>query len=194
VSCKQECPTCERLQRLAVEIVTDGDGVDSLSLAALSERSGLSRIEVNEHYATAAACLYDAYEATSKALFGVVADAFGECVSWGAGFEMATRALLERVAANPPEARLCLVEAPRVDRELRGRCERRRREVVEFLAGEHDRRRQRDGLSAVQIELLVGASFHAISRALSEGSSDELFALEPELTELAGVFEPAVAA
>ena len=30
MSCKQECPTCERLQRLAVEIVTDGDGVDSL--------------------------------------------------------------------------------------------------------------------------------------------------------------------
>ena len=151
MSCQRRCLTCERLQQLAVQIVTESGGANSLSLDALSERSGLSPIEVREHYPAAAACLYDAYEATSKALFGVVAEAFGADVSWEVGFEMATRALLERVAANPPEARLCLVEAPRVDRELRWRCERRRRELVEVLAGEHERPRRNDRPSRVQI-------------------------------------------
>lgn len=193
MSCKTKCSVCGRLQEVAVQIVGDG-GADALSLDALSRESGLSRKQIRAHYASAEACLYDAYDRASGDLVRIVADAFGNGDGWWAEFDVATRELFTRLAANPAEARLCFVEAPRVDRELRRRCEHRRREIVHFLAGEYERRRRREQLSEVRIELLVGASFHAISEAIATGGPDELLALGPKLSELAGVVELAAAA
>jgi AcrR family transcriptional regulator len=193
MSCRQECSTCEGFQELAVKIVGD-EGAEMLSLRRLGEQSGLPLTLVRAHYPEATACLYDAYDRAFGELFSVFADAFGEDLSWEEGFQNAMRGLLTRLAANPAEARLCFVEAPRVDRELRHRCERRRQGIVEFLSGEYEHRRRRERLSDVHIELLVGASFHAIGEALSAGGPEELAALEPTLSELAGVFEFAAAA
>ena len=193
MSCRPECSTCEGLRQLALEIVGDG-GVDALSLEMLSARSGLSRGQVRTHYPTVAACVYDAYDEASGNLFRVFADAFGEDQSWEAAFATATRELLVRVATNPAEARFCFVEALRVDRELRRRCERRRAGIVEFLTGEYEHRPCRDPLSSIQIELLVGASFHAISDALASGGPEALLDLGPKLSVLGGVFELAAAA
>jgi hypothetical protein len=193
MSCKSECSVCGELRELAVEVVGD-DGAEALSLEVLSVRSGLPLKQIQAHYSTADACLCDAYEDAAGDLMRIVADAFGDGEGWSAGFEAATRELLSRMVANPSEARLCFVEAPRANRELRRRCEDRRRAIVDFLAREYEHRRERERLSEVRIELLVGASFHAISEALAAGGPDELVALGPRFSELAGVVELAVAA
>jgi hypothetical protein len=192
MSCRPECPTCEGLRQFALEIVGDG-GVDALSLEVLSARSGLSCEQVRTHYPTVAACVYDAYDEAAGNLFRVFADAFGDNESWEAAFATATRELFMRVATNPAEARFCFVEALRVDRELRRRCERRRAGIVEYLTGEYEHGPKREPLSSMQIELLVGASFHAISDALASGGQ-ALLELGPKLSLLAGAFQLAAAA
>jgi hypothetical protein len=191
--CDPECSTCERLQGLAVELVADG-GAEALSFEALSERSGLPPELIAEHYPTPGACLYAPYETASGRVLEVLAGGFGAALSWHAGFARATRELVAEMAADPAQAKLCFVVAPRVDHELRTRCEGRRRLIVAFLAAEYERRRRRERLSEVQIELLVGASFHAISEALAAGAEDELAELAPKLGELAGLFDLAAAA
>jgi hypothetical protein len=168
-----------------------GDGAAALSIEALSERSGLSAEELGEHYPTATACIYDVYDGASATLLDPVFGAFDDGASWERGFGNFTERLLAQVTANPLQARLCFVEAPRVDRELRRRCERQRREVVGYLAQEYERRRRREGLSDVQIELLVGASFHVISEALAANDAEQLRGLETQVADLAGIFEPA---
>lgn len=193
MSCRSKCPVCGQLREIAVAVVGDS-GVVGLSLEVLSERSGLALNEIEEHYPTAEACVCDAYDAASGDLVRIVADAFGDAVDWWDGFEAAMQELFARLAANPHEARFCFVDAPRISRKLQRRCEGRRREIVDFLAAEYERRRTREHLSEVRIELLVGASFHAVSEALATGGPDELLALAPRLSELAGVVELAVAA
>jgi hypothetical protein len=180
------------LQEDALEIVGDG-GAAALSIDALAERSGLSPDEVRAHYPTAAACVYDAYDDASATLLGPVFDAFDDGVSWEEGFASATHGLLAQLTTNPLQARLWFVEAPRFDRELRHRCEHRRRELVDFLTTEYGCRRRSDGLSEVQLELLVGASFHAISEALAVDDPDQIRRLGDDLARLAGVFEPVAA-
>lgn len=188
MSCKPECVTCERMQAAALEVVGSA-GAAALSMAVLAERAGLSAAESQAHYATAAACVYEVYERASARLLRVVFAAFDEDASWGQGLERAYRGLMELIEAHPLEARLCFVEAPRLDRELRRRSELRRRQLVRFLASEYERRRGPEWLSRVQIELLAGAGFHTVSEALAAEGPEQLAALMDRLGELAGVFE-----
>lgn len=193
MSCDPECMTCERLQDLAVELVADG-GAEALSFETLAARSGLPAALIEEHYATPGACLYGPYDAASLRMLEVLARGFGDTPSWHIGFERATRELLAEMAADPARAKLCFVIAPRIDHELRTRCEGHRRLIVAFLAAEYERRRRRERLSEVQIELLVGASFHAITETLAAGAEEELAELGPKLGELADLFDLAAAA
>ena len=193
MSCKPKCLTCERLQGAALEVVGRW-GAGALSMEAVAERAGLSADEGHAHYATAAACVYEVYEHASARLLGVVFEAFHEDPGWERGLERAWHGLVELIGERPLEARLCFVEAPRVDRELRRGSERRRRQLVSFLENEYERRRGPQWLSGVQIELLAGAGFHTVSEALAADGSEQLAALTDRLGELAGVFELAAAA
>jgi hypothetical protein len=193
MSCSSKCSVCEQLQGIAVKVVGDGEG-EALSLEVMSELSALPLTEIQAHYPTTEACLYDAYDNASGDLVRIVTAAFEDDVDWWTAFEAAMQDLFARMAGNPSEARFCFVEAPRLGRQLQRRCEDRRREIVDLLAGEYERRRNRERLSDVRIELLVGASFHAVSDALAAGGPDELLAVGPRLSELAGVVELAVAA
>jgi len=182
MSCVPACTTCERLRAATLELVGEA-GVDGLSLQALADRGALTRADVARHYPTASACLYETYDEVSASIALDMAGAFAQGPSWVTGFELARRQLLTRVAAHPAQARLCFVEVLRGDRELRLRRQVTRRWIVDFLTGEYERRRQSEHLPELQIELLIGAGFHAISNAVS-GSSDEA-ALEHRLAETA---------
>lgn len=188
MSCSPRCSTCERLQAAALEVVGH-TGAAALSMEALAECAGLSGEEAHAHYTTAAACVYEVYEQASARLLRVVFNAFDEEADWGSGLERAYRGLIDRIDAYPLEAKLCFVEAPRLDGELRRRSEVRRRQLVRFLVSEYGRRRGPEPLSRVQIELLAGAGFHTVSEALAAGDPAHLAALTDRLDELAGVFE-----
>jgi AcrR family transcriptional regulator len=188
MSCDPACSTCQQLRESTLDIVGEG-GIEALSLEALGGRVGLSPEAVQSHYPTAAGCLYDTYdEVSANVVFGM-ADAFSQGATWEQGFDLARRRLLERMAANPGEARLCFVEVLRGDDELRRRRNVTRQWILDFVAKEHERRRELEGLGELQAEMLIGAGFQAIATAVAQGDAAQLPELEPTLVHLARVFD-----
>jgi hypothetical protein len=167
------------------------DGIDGLTLERLSERAGVTGDEARSHYPTASSCLYDTYEEVSRSVLEDFRNAFRAEPRWRPALALGGRTLLERMAAHPDEARLCFVEVFRADHELLRRRLAARRRLVQLFGSELARRLDgEEGVSELQLELLVGAGFQAIAAAVSEGRIADLPALEPELVSRATVFEP----
>ncbi len=190
MSCTPACSTCEQLREAALELIGEG-GVAGLSLDALADRVGLARSTVEEHYPTAANCLYETYDEVSARVALDMAGAFAQGTSWETGFGLARQRLLTRLVAHPAEARLCFVEVVRGDRQLRLREDTTRQWIVDFLSREYEQRRATEDLPELQIELLIAAGFHAISNAVSAGGADGAAALRQQLADLAQAMGPA---
>lgn len=188
MSCRLACPACDRLRTVAREIVGE-DGIDAVSTGRLSRRARLPRSVITKHYPSADACLYATYDELSFGVFLEIAGAFADATSWQAGFELAQRRLVRRMAANLGEARLCYGETMRARRELRRRRDVTRQWIVDFLAAELARRHEGDRFSVVQIELLVGATSREMAAAVAAGELDDPV-LEAKLVELTSVFNP----
>jgi hypothetical protein len=116
-------------------------------------------------------------------------EAFDDGSDWQERFELSRKRILERLALNPAEARLCFVETLRGDRGLRRRREIHRRSMVDFLTREA-RGADGDGMRPIQIELLIGAGFQAISAAVAQDGGVDLAELSPTLADLEGCFLP----
>jgi hypothetical protein len=183
--------TCARLRSAVVAIVAD-EGIESFSAERVALRSGLGFEVLDAHYASAADCLYDAYEEVSRSIHQDFAAAFAAEPSWYEGLALAGRTLLARLASDPDEARFCFVEVLRGDHELaRLRADSRRRLVDLFVS--ELRRRCDNEVPRMQLELLIGAAFQAIASAINGGNITELPGIMPELTSRAYVFQPAAA-
>jgi AcrR family transcriptional regulator len=182
------CPTCASLRAAAVRLVGD-DGMDGLSLDALCESCGLTPDQLVDHYPTPVACLYAAYDELSDDLTLEVADVFDGTADWREALNNVSSRMLARLSEHPSEARLLFVEALRGDRELRRRRERGRQRMVSLFLSEHRRRGDLEAPSQIQLEMMLGASFHLIATHVAEGNIDDLPDLAPELAELAGMFE-----
>lgn len=189
MSCKPACAICERLRGAALEIVGES-GIEGLTVDRLASRVGLAASDVLHHYATPADCIYETYDEVVCDVLRDMVAAFDEGSDWQCGFEISRRRLLERMADNPAEARLCFVETARGDRELRRRRDVTRRWIIEFLAREHQRRQEQEALPEIQFEMLIGAGFQTISGAVADGDAAELSELEPKLAAIAGYFVP----
>lgn len=188
MSCKPACPVCRRLRGAALELVAAG-GTEALSHEALDRAAELPDGEAARHYPSTAACLHETYTEVSDGLLAEVTEPFSDTASWDSALALASARLLARLAAHPAEARLCFVETLRSDRGLRRLRDVRRRRLIAFL--DDQRARRGEPSSRMQIELLTGAIFHEISTAVEAGHAAELPALEPRLTELANLFDPA---
>jgi AcrR family transcriptional regulator len=183
------CPICGSLRAAALQLVGE-HGFKRLSVAALCNACGLTPDQLVDHYPTPRACLYDAYDELAQEFLRDIQDAF-DCASSGA--DALTRArsrMLARLAERPAEARLLFIEALRGDRELRRRREQGRQRMLALMLAEHRRRGDLGQLPQVQLEMLLGASFHLIATRIAEGRIDALPELDGELAELAGMFEP----
>ena len=189
MSCEPGCLTCECLRNAALEIVGQG-GMEALSQERLGSMVGMSASEVNEHYRTAADCLYDTYDWVVYDVLRDLQEAFAEGDDWQSGFELSRRRLLEGLSARPAQAWLCFVETTRGDRELRRRREMTRRSIVGFLTREYERRNWDEPLPSIQLEMLIGAGFQLISTAVAEGDVADLVELEAQLEQVQGCFIP----
>lgn len=187
------CPTCASLRAAAVRLVGDR-GLDGLSVTALCDQCGLTPDQLVDHYSSAQACLYDAYDELSHELQLEAADSFDSARDWHDALGIASSRMLCRLAENPGETRLLFVEALRGDRELRRRRERGRQQMVALFLAEHRRCGDLEAMSQIQLEMLLGASFHVIANHVTDGRIEDLPELAPELAELAGVFEGLAAA
>jgi AcrR family transcriptional regulator len=192
MSCEKACGTCASIRSATLQLIGDR-GLSGVSLDALGECTKLTPAQLRSHYPTVQACVSDTYERVSMDLLGIMADAFARSRSWSDALTSGVGGVLRRLARRPAEARLCFVEVLRGDRELLWRRENMRRLTIELLAAEHTSRSDAEHLSAVQHEMLVGASFQLISSRVEDGLIDTLPDLGSELGELAGIFEPIAA-
>lgn len=183
------CPTCARLRAAALDILA-ADGLAAVSLTRLAERAELGEEEARAHYSDAALCLYATYEEVSDSIYEDWADIFAAVPGWRRALAAGARRLLERLASNPGEGRLCFVEILRSDHEMLRRRDASRRRLVELFVRELGRRRDQPEQFRVQLELLIGATFQAIGSVIAAGDVTSLPALAPELEQRAFVFEP----
>lgn len=189
MGCEPGCPGCERLRAAALELVGEG-GIEKLSLESLAERTGEPPAEVAAHYATSRECIYETYDEVASDLRREMMDAFEDGSDWHEGFELARRRILERLAINPAEARLCFVETLRGDRGLRRRRDMNRRSIVGFMTREYARSANGNGMRPIQIELLIGAGFQAISTAVAQDGGVDPAELDSRLADLDSCFFP----
>ena len=187
------CNTCESLRAAALQLVGE-QGFNGLSVRTLCAATGVTPDEFVDHYSTPDACLYDAYDELSQDLLDEIADSFDRALSWPEALTSARSRILTRLAQHPEEARMLFVETLRGDRELRRRREQGRQRMLALILSEHRRRGEQDQLSPVQLEMLLGASFHLIATHVADGRIDDLPDLCAELSELTGMFEPLAAA
>jgi AcrR family transcriptional regulator len=189
MSCTPACATCERLRGAALELIGQG-GIEALTEESLATRAALAPGDLGDHYRTPADCLYETYDEIASDVIRDLVHAFSNGSDWRSALELSRRLLLERILANPAQARLCFVESVRGDRELRRRHDLARRWIVRFLAREHARRYEQGDLPAMQFEMLVGAGFQTVARAVGSGDSAEVLELDPALSELLEWFIP----
>jgi AcrR family transcriptional regulator len=189
MGCEPGCPGCGRLRAAALELVGE-EGIENLSLESLAARTGGQPAEVATHYATSRECIYETYDEVASDLRREMMDAFEDGSDWQEGFELARRRILERLAVNPAEARLCFVETLRGDRGLRRRRDVNRRSLLDFLTREYARSANGVGMRPIQIELLIGADFQAISTAVAQDGGLDLGELDSRLAELESCFLP----
>ncbi len=126
----------------------------------------------------------------SRSIYDDFVAAFAAESDYRDALRLARDTLLERMTARPNEARFCFVEVLRGDHELLRRRDASRRRLVALLMDELARRCDQSELLRMQVELLVGAGFQAISAAVEEGDVAELAELGPELESRALVFAP----
>jgi AcrR family transcriptional regulator len=183
------CPTCGSLRAAALQLVGE-HGFKRLSVAALCDACGLTPDQLADHYPTPRACLYDAYDELAQEFLHDMQDAFDRASSGADALTRARSRMLARLAERPAEARLLFIEVLRGDRELRRRREQGRQRILALMLSEHRRRGELEQRRQVQLEMLLGASFHLIATRIAEGRIDALPELDGELAELAGMFEP----
>ena len=192
MDCDSDCEICAQLRAGALDLA-GARGAASVTLELVAARVGIEPEAVTDHYPDAAACVYAAYDDAAAEMREQAEDAFAQETDWRSGYERARHRLLEHLAENPAEARLCFVETVRGDRELQRRLAAHRRWAVQFLAAEYRRDKSGAELSDTQFELLVGAEFQAISQLVADGGAADLILLEPTLTDVTGAFIPASA-
>jgi AcrR family transcriptional regulator len=181
---------CGQLRSAALSIV-GADGIESLTMRRIAGQAGVPEDEAERHYRTAEDCLHQTYEEVSAGVLDDFRSAFRAEPGWRRALTLGGRTLLERMAARPEEARLCFIEVLRGDHELMRRRVASRRRMVQLFSSEL-RARMDDGdeVSELQLELLIGAAFQAISAAVTAGDIADLPELESELVWRAEVFEP----
>jgi hypothetical protein len=185
-------PIADLLCRSAVEVV-GAYGLEGLTDEALVAWAGVRPESLERHFGDAPTCLLAAYDAVTLECFEAFAARFAEGADWDEALAAGTMGVLEWLGEQEATARLVLSEILRGDSQMRGRRDRARTRVVDFLASEYRRRGGLDGLPQTQFELLWGAFFQAACQWWEQGRLADAGALEPELEGLLAVFEPIAA-
>lgn len=191
-SCSPACERCATFRAVALRIVGE-DGVEAVTAQRLSWAAGVSEDELRRHYRDPLICLGETYEEVSEGIYEDFRRCFDAEPGWRRALMLASRTLLQRMAAYPDEARLCFVEILRSDHELLRRRDRSRRRLVDLFVAELGRRRDHPEQFRLQLELVIGAGFQTIAAAIESGDISGLTELANELESRALVFEPVAA-
>lgn len=154
-------------------------GLEAVIADRLIARDGPERRIADDP--TASTCLQETYDEVAETVLAEFAGAFAEEEDWRCALRLSTRRVLRHMAAHPDEAQLYFVDVLRGDHELLRQHVAARGQLVELCVRELGGRPSAGDLTAIRVELLIGACFHALAAAVEEGRLGDLLAIEAEL-------------
>jgi AcrR family transcriptional regulator len=169
----------------AIAVSLDEHGYDSTTVAAISSQAGVSKSDFYRHFASKDECFFSAYDEAVEALRGEVLQACHDQSEWAEGICAGLAALLDRLAAQPPQANLLLVEGLRAGPGVYGRYQGAVESFVPYM---------REGASAALSagwppkaadEAVVGGIASLLGRRVLAGEAGRLARFFPELAEFA---------
>lgn len=178
------------MRAAAVEIAA-GRGIRAATDTAIARGAQVPLEEAQAHYATADACLADAYEEGYERLVEVSLPVLTGEGSWQERLLAAGNAAIAEFSRQPALARFCVVEAWTVDLPLLS--ERRMRVRDRFVGTLADHRRpnvEEEALPELRFEIFAGAARYAIDDELQDPACST-HTLQARFGDLVRVFEPA---
>ncbi|HEU4906645.1 MAG TPA: TetR/AcrR family transcriptional regulator, partial [Solirubrobacterales bacterium] len=174
----------KRILTATAEIL-DEYAYEGTTVAAISGRAGVSKSDFYVHFASKDVCFVAAYDAGVLRLRGDVLTACGGGTDWGDGVCSGLEAALARLAAQPAQANLLLVEGLRAGP---GICARFQQAIESFVP--HLRKGAPPGTSGRRSpetadEAVVGGIASLLGRRVLAGKADRLERFFPELAEFA---------
>lgn len=188
--CDAGCRACADLRRAAVALA-GAMGLEGVTAERLAQVAGVDDAELAAHACGAVeSCVAAAYEELHLDLQARYAAHLRAASTRNAGLRAATRDLLAHLARRPDIAAFVTLEVFKGGRELLELRERLRRGSVASVRRELVRFDGDAVASELQIEMLVAATGHIITRAVETGRTSTLLdVLEPVLA-LAPACEP----
>lgn len=173
----------ERLLAAIAELLED-HGYERTTVSAISSRAGVSKSDFYRHFESKEECFFAAYDQAVARLREEVLAARGDTGEWADGICAGLAAALARLAAEPAQANMLLVEGLRAGP---GVCERFQEAVESFVPC------LRDGapvgaagaLPRETDEAVVGGIASLLGRHVLAGDASRIDDFFPELAEFA---------
>ena len=178
----------ERLLGSTVAIVAER-GYDATTVAAIVERSGVSRTAFYKHYANKEECFLAAVDATLEIAMTAVDEAYrGTEGSWEERILAAFGAFVGQVIDQPAAARICLVEIYGAGREAVAHVDRSAAAFEEMLRAGYEQSASHAGPTEEVVRGIVAGIRKVLFTQLRLGEESKLPELAPALATWAGTY------
>jgi AcrR family transcriptional regulator len=169
----------------AAESLIGVHGCSGTSIEAIVKAAGVSSVTFYEHFPDKESCFVAAFDRAVLETAAILREASMGETRWPSQVRAVMRALLATIAAQPPRARLCLLEAQTGGAPLRARYDATLdAAVAQLRQGRRLESAPRDLPDTVE-EAAVGGIAWLLRQRLETGRTDEIEALFPKLTEIA---------
>lgn len=155
----------------ATELLIAEQGCARTTIEAIVKGAGVSSVTFYEHFASKEECFVAAFDRAVEETRAQLAAAVPDELPWPDRVRAGLRALLEAIDADPPRARVCLVEAQQGGPQLIARYD----EVLDAAAGE---------LADPLGPAIVGGIAWLLRERLELGGGGSVQDLLPRMTEV----------
>lgn len=163
----------------------DERGYDRTTVSAISGRAGVSKSDFYRHFASKDECFFAAYEEAVEQLRAEVLIACSGRERWADGVCAGLAAALARLAAQPAQANLLLVEGLRAGPGVYGRFQAAVESFVPYLRDGAPARASRGRLPVAADEAVVGGIASLVGRRVLAGEAERLPGFLPDIAEFA---------
>ena len=174
----------ERLLAALAECLEE-KGYERTTVATIGKRAGVSKSDFYKQFESKDACFLAAYDEAVKRIRDLVLAACGEREGWAPGVVAALAVLVERLAAEPAQAQLVLVEGLRAGRGVYDRYQEALQSFVPHLRDGAPTPANGEAPPEASDEAVVGGIASLLARRVLAGETAELPELLPEIAEFA---------
>jgi AcrR family transcriptional regulator len=163
----------------------DENGFERTTVSAISGLAGVSKSDFYRHFAGKDECFFAAYDEAVARLREAVTSACAGGSQWAERVCAGLAAALTRLAAEPAQANMLLVEGLRAGPGVSGRFQRAIESFVPYLRDGAPAGTSASRAPAAVDEAVVGGIASLLGRRVLAGEADRLDRFFPELAEFA---------